>query len=60
MFTFMSLPAPPAQARLEVLDAETEGQLGFILELELGNALPQQQVAALLTQASLPWLAVPE
>ncbi|PSC72748.1 carbamate kinase [Micractinium conductrix] len=37
-------------ARLEVLDAETEGQLGFILELELGNALPQQQVAALLTQ----------
>jgi carbamate kinase len=38
------------QARLDVLDAETEGQLGFILELELGNALPQRQVAALLTQ----------
>ena len=41
---------PTVQARLDVLDAETEGQLGFILELELGNALPQRQVAALLTQ----------
>lgn len=40
----------PAQARLDVLDAETEGQLGFVLELELGNALRQRQVAALLTQ----------
>ncbi|KAL4458086.1 hypothetical protein ABPG75_012951 [Micractinium tetrahymenae] len=37
-------------ARLDVLDAETEGQLGFILELELGNALRHHQVAALLTQ----------
>ncbi|KAL4432821.1 hypothetical protein ABPG77_008147 [Micractinium sp. CCAP 211/92] len=37
-------------ARLDVLDAETEGQLGFVLELELGNALRQRQVAALLTQ----------
>lgn len=41
---------PPLQARLDVLDAETEGQLGFVLELELGNALRQRQVAALLTQ----------
>lgn len=41
-------------ARLEVLDAETEGQLGFILELELANALrgSGREVAALLTQAS--------
>ncbi|EFN58399.1 hypothetical protein CHLNCDRAFT_140326 [Chlorella variabilis] len=37
-------------ARLEVLDAETEGQLGFLLELELANALQHRQVAALLTQ----------
>lgn len=41
---------PAAQARLDVLDAETEGQLGFILELELANALRGTQVAALLTQ----------
>jgi len=41
-----------SQARLEVLDAETEGQLGFILELELANAMPQSEVAAVLTQAS--------
>ena len=53
------LPSPPLlavtrhplQARLEVLDAETEGQLGYILELELHNALRGRQVAALLTQA---------
>ncbi|PRW18388.1 carbamate kinase [Chlorella sorokiniana] len=38
------------QARLEVLDAETEGQLGYILELELNNALRGREVAALLTQ----------
>lgn len=37
-------------ARLEVLDAETEGQLGFILELEVANALRGMDVAALLTQ----------
>ncbi len=44
-------PAPSRQARLEVLDAESEGQLGFILELELANGLKQQaEVAALLTQ----------
>lgn len=43
-------PSVLLQARLEVLDAETEGQLGFLLELELANALQHRQVAALLTQ----------
>lgn len=46
-----ALVLPPPQARLEVLDAETEGQLGYILELELNNALAGRDVAALLTQA---------
>lgn len=38
------------QARLDVLDAETEGQLGFVLELELQNVMQDRQVAVLLTQ----------
>ena len=38
------------QARLDVLDAESEGQLGYVLEMELANALVGRQVAALLTQ----------
>ncbi|KAI3435537.1 hypothetical protein D9Q98_001602 [Chlorella vulgaris] len=37
-------------ARLDVLDAETEGQLGFVLELELQNVMQDRQVAVLLTQ----------
>lgn len=39
---------------LDVLDAETEGQLGYLLEMELANALgPEQQVVALLTQVEV-------
>lgn len=34
---------------LDVLDAETEGMLGYALELELGNRLPGQPIASLLT-----------
>jgi carbamate kinase len=35
---------------LDVLDAQTEGQIGYILEQELGNALPfEQHIATLLT-----------
>lgn len=48
----------PLQARLEVLDAETEGQLGYILELELNNALRGREVAALLTQVWPPHMRV--
>ena len=49
----LSAMRPPLwalQARLEVLDAESEGQLGFVLELELANELKQREVAAMLTQ----------
>jgi carbamate kinase len=35
---------------LDVLDAETEGQIGYVLELELGNAMPQQETVTLLTR----------
>jgi carbamate kinase len=35
---------------LDVLDAQTEGQIGYILEQELGNALPfEKHIATLLT-----------
>ena len=40
-----------AESGLDVLDAETEGQIGYLLELELANALGQgTDVCALLTQ----------
>ncbi len=35
---------------LDVLGAETEGMIGYLLEQELCNHLPQRQVATLLTQ----------
>jgi carbamate kinase len=35
---------------LDVLGAESEGMIGYLLEQELGNALPGRQVASLLTQ----------
>jgi carbamate kinase len=35
---------------LDVLDAETEGMIGYLLEQELGNHLPPDRVATLLTQ----------
>jgi carbamate kinase len=35
---------------LDVLGAESEGMIGYVLEQELGNALPDRQVATLLTQ----------
>src|ERR1700690_3153652 len=35
---------------LDVLGAESEGMIGYLLEQELGNALPERQVASLLTQ----------
>ncbi|MFA5122862.1 carbamate kinase [Zavarzinia sp.] len=43
-------PAEGAQP-LDVLDAESEGMIGYLIERELGNALgPGAQVATLLTQ----------
>lgn len=35
---------------LDVLDAETEGMVGYLLEQELGRHLPRERVATLLTQ----------
>lgn len=35
---------------LDVLDAETEGMVGYLLEQELGRYLPREQIATLLTQ----------
>jgi carbamate kinase len=35
---------------LDVLDAETEGQIGYLLEMELGNAAPQRDTVALVTR----------
>jgi carbamate kinase len=35
---------------LDVLDAETEGMIGYVLEQELGHHLPPERIATLLTQ----------
>jgi len=35
---------------LDVLDAETEGAIGYLIEQELYNQLPEQQIVTLLTQ----------
>ncbi len=35
---------------LDVLGSETEGQIGYVLELELGNAIPEQETVAVLTR----------
>jgi len=41
---------PDHPARLDVLDAETEGAIGYLLEQELSNELPGREIAALLTR----------
>jgi carbamate kinase len=38
---------------LDVLGAETEGAIGYLLERELQNCLPDRQVATLLTQVEV-------
>lgn len=38
---------------LDVLDAETEGMIGYLLEQGLRTALPERQVATLLTQVEV-------
>jgi carbamate kinase len=38
---------------LDVLDAETEGQIGYLLEQELRNRLPGRDCATLLTQVEV-------
>ena len=42
-------PATPPYP-LDVLGSETEGQIGYVLELALDNAIPEQQTVAVLTR----------
>jgi carbamate kinase len=35
---------------LDVLGSETEGQIGYVLEVELGNAISEQETVAVLTR----------
>lgn len=45
---------PAGAAPLDVLDAESEGMIGYLLEQELANALPaRKQVATLLTRVEV-------
>jgi carbamate kinase len=44
------LAAQDALAPLDVLGAETEGMIGYLLARELRNALPGREIATLLTQ----------
>lgn len=47
-----SVPGVPAHP-LDVLDAESEGMLGYLIEQEIANRLPARQVAALLTRVEV-------
>jgi carbamate kinase len=38
---------------LDVLNAESEGMLGYLIEQELSNALPNREVAAILTRVEV-------
>ena len=38
---------------LDILDAETEGMLGYMIEQELSNAIPDRDVATLLTRVEI-------
>ncbi|HXP72654.1 MAG TPA: carbamate kinase [Stellaceae bacterium] len=38
---------------LDVLGAESEGMIGYLLDLALGNALPERDIATLLTQVEV-------
>jgi carbamate kinase len=38
---------------LDVLNAETEGMIGYLIEQALGNELPGQEIATLLTQVEV-------
>jgi carbamate kinase len=43
----------PADLPLHVLGAETEGMIGYWIEEELANALPEREVATLLTRVEV-------
>lgn len=48
-FTYLNTQDP--EASLYMLDAESEGQIGYLLQAALANALPGYDVVTLLTQA---------
>jgi carbamate kinase len=41
---------PDEEYPLDILDAETEGMIGYLLQQELGNLLPDRPMATLLTR----------
>jgi carbamate kinase len=47
------LAAADPAAGLDVLDAETEGMLGYLLVRELGNVLPGREVVGVLTRVEV-------
>lgn len=47
-----SLPDMPAYP-LDILDAESEGMLGYLIEQEIANLLPEREVATLLTRVEV-------
>ncbi len=50
LLALQSAALPGAPTPLDVLGAESEGMIGYVLEQELRNALPGRDVATLLTQ----------
>jgi carbamate kinase len=50
LLALQSAAAEPCGYSLDVLDAETEGMLGYLLEQELGGHVPRDRLATLLTQ----------
>lgn len=43
----------PADWPLDVLGAQSEGMIGYLIEQEMGNRLPERQYATLLTQVEV-------
>ncbi len=44
---------PEESYPLDILDAETEGMIGYLIEQEIGNMLPGRRCATLLTQVEV-------
>lgn len=50
LLALQSAATPQSPFPLDVLDAESAGMIGYVLQQELGNALPDRLVTTLLTQ----------
>jgi carbamate kinase len=54
LLSLQEIAWPGEDAPLDVLDAETEGMIGYMIEQELGNVLPPEQpIATLLTMVEV-------